>query len=221
MTDDYKTKRFRDGGIVSLDDRHVYRLSGLGNRPARVIPGVTTLLKPLMPDYTFADTSTGTRIHALLEGYDLSPHGLTDEILAASEEDMRYVEAWRAFLATTGFQPNLIEELVFNPLLMYAGTVDRVGRVAYGQPNDVVLDIKTGDPHPWHGVQLAAYAQALQAEWGPNVARHRWGVYLKDTGQWEAITYNQDTDVTALGACISYARAAATIDVWRGANWRV
>jgi len=68
-----------------------------------------------------------------------------------------------------------VEQPYFNPELDLAGTPDRIGTIA---GRAVVLDLKSGPPAPWHGIQLAAYDLLVPL---PH-RRRRIGLYLNANG---------------------------------------
>lgn len=189
-------------GRLTFDDRlgaHTYRYNGVE------IPSVSSLLKPIQPDYGFASSETGTRVHKLLEAVDKGT-------IRQGGELRGYVEGWVAFKRHTGYRSSHVETMVYHPTLRYAGTVDRIGTIN-GAP--CVLDIKTGQPDRWHGVQLAAYEEAARGDLFEGTAC-RIGVYLSADATFKVVRYQETSDVSALAACISFARATRQIDVWLG-----
>jgi hypothetical protein len=134
---------------------HHYYLGG-----AR-IPGVTSVLESAgLIDYSFLGArreqylERGRAVHLATQADDLGfgAAGLSDEIRG-------YLEGWRAFRRDYGFMPQLIEHRVCNPVFGYAGTLDRVGRLADG--TEIILDLKSGIAPPAVRYQLAAYAACL------------------------------------------------------------
>ncbi len=178
--------------MIDFDEAtHTYRLHG------RVLPSVTTLIKPLMPDYSHADPTVGSAVHRYTELYDLAL--LSEENIP--DEFRGYLAAWIGFRANREFTPVHIEERVYHSILGYAGTIDRIGVVAdAGQP--VLLDIKTGDPDPWHGVQLAGYCLAAKRLGLIDDEIERWGVYLRADGSFEVRVYDDPRDATAFNASL-------------------
>lgn len=165
-------------------ETHTYSVAG------RRYPGVTGIIKRggFMPDYAFADPTLGERVHKATEAYDRA-HPFEAPLMGDSEiiepfslTEAGCLEQWIRFRREYCFIPDLIEHRVAHPILGYAGTVDRIGR--YWRTDDdgkrrqyqVILDIKTGDPSPWHGLQLAGYAAAAGLD--RNVVR--FGVYLRE-----------------------------------------
>jgi hypothetical protein len=76
-----------------------------------------------------------------------------------------------------------------------------------------VIDIKTGDPDRWHGVQLAAYALALDGDFR---TLRRLGVYLRPDGAFRTVRYEEATDFNVFTNCYNLHRSQRAIDVWLG-----
>jgi len=191
-------------------DTHRYYLGG------QLIPGVSSVLKLAQLDaryrdpYEFATTETGTLVHKVLEDWDTGIL-LRDEICIPDGTEP-YLAAWRTFREAWGFTPVFIEERVWNTIHRYAGTVDRIGTL--GDEQWAVVDIKTGDPAPWHGLQLAAYLMAAQDRGmfpvGIPVPR-RIGVYLRANGTYAVEEYEDGRDgITFKAFLMAYN--------WRAAN---
>jgi hypothetical protein len=123
------------------------------------VPSVTQVLKDtgLIDDqwYTERSRQIGQAVHLATEYDDLRK--LREETVSVLIRP--YLDAWRKFRAETGFTPlpDGIERRIYNQSAQYAGTLDRRGTLGAGE---ILLDIKTGQPQPWHAWQLAAYAMA-------------------------------------------------------------
>ena len=140
---------------------HTYRIHG------KVVPGVTTILKPLT-DFSFvkpealeAASLFGTAVHKACELDDLD--FLDEEALDPALAP--YLQAWRKFSTDYRAAWTAIEERVYSPTHDYAGTLDRFGKVVLPgtfTPKDAVVDIKSGVAlYPAVGPQLAAYKNAI------------------------------------------------------------
>lgn len=82
------------------------------------------------------------------------------------------------------------EVMMLNPNLLLAGTVDIDARIDHAQ---AVIEIKTGEPTPWHALQLAPYAYLLDgAKW---MSRQRLGLYLNLRGGFRLKEYDGVTDL--------------------------
>lgn len=178
------------------EETHTYWLAG------RRLPSVTTITGPIMPNYGIADPTLGSRVHTLTEHHDNgTPHLITEDDALA----LMYLAHWRQFLEDYDAVWSAIEERIHNPAWGYAGTLDRRGRmVINGEPHAVIVDIKTGEPDRWHGVQLAGYAFAL----GTNTTDYRrFGVYLRPD-HYKVIEYADPSDFVAFTALV-------TINSWK------
>jgi hypothetical protein len=165
-------------------DSHTYR-----DRAGTEYRSVTTFLKAegLIDDrfYKPSGTTRGTLVHeataqidfgnARPESYELMPW-------------FPYVMAWVSWKETSGFKPEIVEEVFINDELSYAGTVDRIGTLA-GR-DTWVIDLKSGKPENWHGLQLGAYTLPFRAA-GMDITRIG-AVYLDKKGRGRLIEYNYD-----------------------------
>lgn len=148
------------------------------------IPGVSRILEATGNHGSFKPAAhyfeKGRTIHGLCQGIDegtLTLDSIQKEFPALST----YVEAWLAFKRDNHVRVLGIEEIVFEPTLFYAGTLDRT-IVMRGRDRPIVVDIKSGAKADWHNLQLAAYVLARGGEkWteydGANV-------YLKANGRY-------------------------------------
>lgn len=154
-------------------DRHEYRYNG------RRLPGVTEILgaSGRLPRYHHSPVALdlGRRIHhwTLLMDRQAHTHGPA----FITEEWRGYLEAYDAWRAAMRPRWRLREQALGSPALGYAGTPDGVGELASDPGGEVVVDLKTGAPAEFHGLQLAAYDLLLG---GPH--RRRLAVYLRANG---------------------------------------
>jgi len=150
-----------------------------------LVPGVTSILKDagLVDTTWFTDYARerGSAAHlatALWDRGELDEDSVDDRIRG-------YLNAWCQFRRDSRFGPNLIEEVVYNEAMQYAGTFDRAGVIG---DRAVILDIKTGAMSPVTGLQLAAYQRCK-----PNY-RTRLGVQLKDNGTYRVTEFMDRND---------------------------
>lgn len=157
---------------------HTYRWKGV------VVPSVTQLLGVLadwsrMPaDVLAAAQLRGSDVHLMTQWHD-------EDRLELSEftpEVQSYLPAWQAFLRD--YEPNWlhIETMGFHERLGYAGTPDREGVLKWMDERglaEFVIDIKTGAPHPLHGLQTAGYEKFRGAD------RRRATVHLQPDGRYK------------------------------------
>lgn len=150
------------------EETHEYRVDG------RVVPSVTEILtgaglaenrfsggREIDPEVLENAAERGAFAHRAIEldcAGELDEDSLDDEIFA-------YVEAWRDFVADTGFLPVANEISFYNSIGDYCGTFDMVG---YLGEELTVVDLKTGSIglKPWHKYQLAAYAAIFKNKEG-------------------------------------------------------
>ena len=93
-----------------------------------------------------------------------------DAIMGYVQSYIRFrQESPNVFIPTDG-----IEKLVYNPTWNYAGTVDRI---CYVNQLNAIIDLKSGSPSRWHGLQLSGYSLALGGGF------RRYGLYLKKDGR--------------------------------------
>lgn len=164
---------------------HRYVLDGV-----RELPSVTTILRAqgLVQDAWFTEQARlrGDYVHLacrMLDDDELD-ETTVDPIIAP------YVNAYRAFVTTVKPEWTYIEHLIFDPVLGYAGTLDRAGAM---QGEDwALVDLKSGGIYPAVGPQTAAYRRCL-----PN--GHRWkrfAVQLKADGHFtlHPLTDRSDED---------------------------
>lgn len=176
------------------EDLHEYKVDGV------VYPSVTTILKAEgFIDTRFfneAATDRGTRVHRALQAID---SGVPPVLYDAS--DIRgYVTAWEAFCESREPEFFGIEKALYSDAYRVAGTADRLATI---EGKQCVIDIKTGAPQSWHGLQLAAYAVLLgQAPkfYGDPVQIRRYGVYVKNDGAFRVKEYDDYDDFNAVRA---------------------
>ena len=183
-----------DADFTFDPESHIYRVDG------RIIPGVTTILKGLTPDYDAFMSSAEARrrgklVHALTAVMDGRGDLWPDDLKEEEEEDMAvagYTDAWFKFKKDTGvsIDPDWIERPVHHESYGYAGTVDRV--VEWGGRR-VLIDIKTGAYHHTHELQLAAYRMAIYAYPDRNAPVHySAAVYLRRNGAYTLKVFEYD-----------------------------
>lgn len=173
---------------VEFDEAtHTYRAGGV------LVPGVTSILKPLV-DYShiperklLAKSEIGRAAHLATE---IDDDGLRDPALGLDEDTVHpkvrpYLDAYRKWRHEMGVRPISSEEIVFHPLLRYAGMFDLIAEIA-GQR--WLIDKKcTADVNPVWAVQTAAYREAH-----PERDRlKRAALHLRDDGTYRWIPYDK------------------------------
>lgn len=161
--------------VVFDKESHTYR-----DQKGRAYPSVTTVIKDagfidlsmIKPDVLEAKRDLGSRVHEACALYD-------EGNLAECPADCQpYLNGWIKFREENPLVFTAIELPLIHVGSGFAGTPDRVGywlkrsRGAY-----FVLDIKTCQSDPSHGVQTAAYAILVKDSLG-NIIRDRVCVVL-------------------------------------------
>jgi hypothetical protein len=172
--------------LPTLDEAtHTYTLNGVR------VPGVTSILAPICdfsrvpPDVLRAASEFGTAVHLACE---LDDRGDLDEE-QLDPALAPYLLGWRKFSKDYTVKWSLIEELVYHPVMGYAGKLDRYGVV---KGDDTVVDIKSSAQlYPSVGPQLAAYQKAIP---GASLLTKRMAVQLKADGTYTAKSYTSPSD---------------------------
>lgn len=160
---------------------HRYYLDG------REVPGVTTLLKANGTiDTTFlrntAALARGTAVHKQCEEMDAQTNALGRAFpfarasLAVDSPMDGYARAYARFLRDCRPIYTHVEAGLLHATLRYGGRTDRIC-ADLGDRGPAVLEIKTGVPADWHGVQLAGYQLLFPTG-------SRWVVYLSPRGNY-------------------------------------
>jgi hypothetical protein len=96
------------------------------------------------------------------------------------------------------------EQLLVSLLFGYAGRGDLI---VEWERRFGILDLKSGEAHPAHRLQVSAYGEAFKETMGTRRRLHRWILYLRPTGGYrldpcEDTTHEQDfrTFTQILGA---------------------
>ena len=133
------------------DSIHEYTLGGIH------VPSVSELLKPVTGEFECAPmyAERGTAVHTLTELWDT---GLYMPELA-DDELMTYMMAYEDFHDQHDVEVVQLEQIVFNPTLLYAGRLDRLWKID-GKLH--LTDIKTGNKYKQHLYQLCAYLMASE-----------------------------------------------------------
>lgn len=118
------------------EELHIYKYGNC------IIPSVTQVLSILSDDiYGNIDikvlkkaSEKGSKVHYRTEIYDL--YKVNEE----DEETNGYMQAYLKFLNDYNAEPLLIEQKIYHPKLLYAGTLDRLFKI---NGKNVLVDIKT------------------------------------------------------------------------------
>lgn len=158
---------------------------------------VTQILKAVgLIDIEWAtqeDMDRGTAVHACTammdKGEEIDPNSIDPRVAP-------YLPGWTKFKAEMRPEILAIEERVEHPVYKYHGTLDRIIRVGHAE---IVADIKTGPPAPWHAVQLAGYALCFTRP------LDRWGIYLNSDGGYRLEKYGDRKDYDVFKAALTVA----------------
>jgi len=131
---------------------HVYKLGGV------TIPSVTQVLREvgLVPDFPPGPYRVrGRAVHKVTQLYDLK-YDIDEE--RCGEGIVGYLRAWKAVSAEYAWvwDEDGIERQMFDPILLVAGTADRIGT---WREKRLVLDIKSGAAGAEVALQTAGYAR--------------------------------------------------------------
>lgn len=182
---------------LSFDEAtHTYRLLG------GPVPSVTQILAPLVDlsgipaSILDAKRQLGQDVHyacQLLDEDDLDEDSIEESIEP-------YVQAYRQFKVDTGAAVLENERKVAEPMLMYAGTLDRVMQI---NGTKWLVDLKTCISVPLAvGPQTAAYMRAL----GDNSVTHRAALRLRPDGTYRLDPLTGVNDWSVFMACLTLHR---------------
>lgn len=131
----------------------------------------------------------GTAVHLACQYHD--EHRLDMKSIDAAVEP--YLTQYLKFLML--IKPTIIEieREVVDDLLGFVGHYDRLMDIVGVR---CIVDIKTGPPQNWHGVQLAGYALAASKHY------QRRGLYLTPSN-WKLVRYSDRRDFTRFQAAMT------------------
>lgn len=183
--------------LLTFDpESHTYHFMGTP------VPSVTTILRPLndfshiRPEVLAAKADLGTRVHEAC--HFLDEDDLDEETIEVDVEP--YLEAWKRFKAETGAVVIASELRVFEPMNLYAGTLDNVLQI---NGTKWIVDKKTADHVPVSvGPQTAAYLRAL----GDTSITHRAVVRLHPDGTYHFDPLTGANDWSVFMACLAIHR---------------
>ena len=174
---------------IMLDADHVYR-----DEAGVQIPNVTSILKDAgLIDTSFFDAYSrdrGTLVHracALYDRDDLDMSSLDPAIEP-------YLYGWIKFRKDSGFIPEAVEEIVYNPEYRYVGTLDVRGLLGGYK---AIIDRKTGSAQPWAELQTAAYENCLAEK------HRRFVIELDSEGKYKLIEHKDRSDIKLFLAALA------------------
>jgi hypothetical protein len=132
----------------------------------------------------------GSHVHEAAEALD---QGETEVRLSATEQP--YLESYLAWRRLVNPVWELIEVPRFSAKYNLAGTADRIGRLGGSAGRQVIVDLKTGPPQNWHGLQMCLYDLVYSTKLCPPLTRDRVAVYLRRDGKCaQSVTYRSFSD---------------------------
>jgi hypothetical protein len=166
-------------------DTSAYRIDG------ERVPSVTKILElaglvdlsMIPPDALEHARRRGHEVHEWLELLD---QGFIGSDYEPDDWIRGYVEAYVRFKEDSGFAPELIEQIVKNPLYRYVGTLDRTGKL-YGRR--VLVDLKAvAQVRPETALQTMGYAMCLEEP------HERFSLQLRPDGSYRLHRYTNRAD---------------------------
>lgn len=140
----------------------------------------------------------GTKIHLATHLYDMND--LAEE--SVHPEIRGYLDAYKLAKKELGFSVLQSEVRVCDPLRKYAGTFDKeavfLGDHGFKAGDRAIIDIKSGQPHPSHGLQIAGYCQANETP-----THLRIGLYLRKNGKYKWEPYNDMSDFNIFNSALN------------------
>lgn len=188
-----------NGATVELDfdpDQHRYKLGSHSLLSVTQIIESAGLIDTSW--YDSEDATRGTYIHEATALYD---EGRLDEA-TIDERVAPYLEAWKNFRKCFKGTILLVEQAVCHIPFGVAGMIDRA---MIEEPLErYIIDIKAGQPQPWHRLQTAGYKIC----WGGSPEAHRACVYLRNDGTFLMNIHpheEDDYDRVAFLSCLNVA----------------
>lgn len=162
---------------------HTYTVDGV------VKPSVTQILDDLgfidKEYYTEEGRNIGTAVHVCCEWLD---KGIPFDWDALDQRVAGRVRAYIRFKEETGFVPDLIEHMVYNPELDHAGSLDRTGKL---NAKRVTIDFKSGQEEAWHKFQGWAYDLCPGVQTGKP-----FGLYLRKNTTFNLIPFDDHNTIS-------------------------
>lgn len=195
-------------GTLTLNETtHEYRVD---DRPVLGVSQILALAG--LTDMTWVTEEAlkrGSYVHTCIEYHvqgDLDESKLDPKLLG-------YVNAWKAFERESGFRVRQIDGVWqseirrHHPIYKYAGTVDHLGDIVTPNylPRYLVVDVKSGEPSDWHGVQLAGYA--MLSDFPATSKRpERANLYVRPDGSYRFVERKDRNDFEIFKAAITIAQ---------------
>lgn len=189
-----------------VDETHTYTYHWTESR-REVLSSVTQILEDvgLTEDFNAIPNidmdwygDRGTKIHLATHLYDIND--LVEE--SVDPRIKGYLDAYKLAKKEIGFSVLRSEVKVCDPLRKFAGTFDKetvfLGDHGFIPGDLAIFDIKSGQPHPSHGLQLAGYAQGNRTP-----THQRFGLYLKSNGKYRLKQYTDMSDFNIFNSALN------------------
>jgi hypothetical protein len=151
--------------LLFQDNGHKYTFDG------KPVDGLTSTIQEagLISNYASEWYMTrGTYIHLATQLWD---EGILDES-TVDPQIKGYLESWKRFRKDQDYTPIEIELQLYDPIYLYAGTIDRLP----------LCDLKSGVEEKWHKWQLAGYWNLCKVNGFQDRCRNPFIVYLDENG---------------------------------------
>jgi hypothetical protein len=170
-------------------ETHIYTVGGV------IVPAVSTIVQHAHraaggssggPWFTDEHRERGKAVHAATLALDQSSLEYDDLLKWLKPAWQPFFFAYFEFRKHCRCQWALMEQARVHRALKFAGTPDRVGTL-----NDwpAILELKTGSPAPWHGVQTAGQDILMGSR-----GRRRYVVYLTSDGRYKLREHTDSGD---------------------------
>lgn len=173
------------------------------------VPNVTSILAPLtsydrIPEHVLKHAQDeGIAIHKMVE-LDCYGDLDVDELPAWMRG---HYDAWKRFLADTGFEFIASEHRVFHPQYRYAGTLDLAGmlKLTFGATGVSIIDVKRSFfAGASIGLQVAAYAEAWNKAHDKALhAKSRYALQLRADGTYRLEPFEDKADFSVFLALLT------------------
>jgi hypothetical protein len=170
-------------------ERHIYTVG------TTEVPAVSTIVKAAHlanggqaggPWFTQEHRDRGKAVHAATLALDLGSADLSALLVWLKPAWQPFLFAYAEFRKSCRCKWTQMEQPRVHRRLKFAGTPDRVGTL-----NDwpALLELKTGSPAPWHGIQTAGQDTLM-----PSRGRRRYVVYLSSDGRYKLREHTDSGD---------------------------
>lgn len=183
------------------ESTHTYRVDGRRVRSVSQILEAAGLTgsKIQLESNRYA-LNRGTQVHLATQLYE-------ERVLDFETLDpviIPYLEAWKKFLADSGFQSIHVESRKYHSRYRYAGTIDRIGLL---DEKPTIIDIKTGAGlSKWVPLQLAGYAGlACDSSLAPCDEIQRYACLLTKDGDYKLTRFSNTRDWAVFCAALTLA----------------